>query len=239
VIFDDVFVPNARVFLDGETKFAATFAHSLGLWVRASSFIATCNSFDVMTGLAQMVAEANGLERVEHVKLKIAEMAINATLIRGALEASMMHVKRMDGGVLAPDEVYINAGKYQAGAQYGLMVRHLLDIAGGSAITAPSMRDLEDEEVGELVRKYMGAKETVDGADRTQLFHAIHDFTTSAGGGAKYVGLLLSGGGLYAQAVVSRGRYDMARAKDLALASFGWKGSTTRPAAAPGAIAAQ
>jgi 4-hydroxybutyryl-CoA dehydratase/vinylacetyl-CoA-Delta-isomerase len=239
VIFEDVFVPNERVFLDGETKFAATFAHSLGLWVRASSFIATCNAFDTMVGLAQLVAEANGLERVEHIKLKIAEMAINATLIRGALEASMMHAKRMEGGVLAPDEVYVNAGKYQAAAQYALMVRHLLDIAGGSAITAPSMRDLENPDVGHLVRKYMGTKATVDGAYRTQLFHAIHDFTASAGGGAKYVGLLLSGGGLYAQAVVSRGRYNMARAKEMALASFGWNGPTTIPAPEPAAIAAQ
>ena len=34
VIFDDVFVPNDRVFLDGETGSAAVFAHSLGLWER-------------------------------------------------------------------------------------------------------------------------------------------------------------------------------------------------------------
>jgi hypothetical protein len=29
-----VFVPNERVFLDGETRHAAVFAHSLGLWER-------------------------------------------------------------------------------------------------------------------------------------------------------------------------------------------------------------
>ena len=34
VIFDDVFVPNERMFLDGETAYAAVFAHSLGLWER-------------------------------------------------------------------------------------------------------------------------------------------------------------------------------------------------------------
>jgi 4-hydroxybutyryl-CoA dehydratase/vinylacetyl-CoA-Delta-isomerase len=101
------------------------------------------------------------------------------------------------------------------------------------------MRDLENDEVGELVRKYMATKETVDGAYRTQLFHAIHDFTSSAAGGAKYVGLLLSGGGLYAQAVVSRGRYDMVRAKQMALATFGWEGPTTKPATAPDKLAAQ
>jgi 4-hydroxybutyryl-CoA dehydratase/vinylacetyl-CoA-Delta-isomerase len=239
VIFDDVFVPNERVFLDGETKFAAAFAHSLGLWVRASSMISVCDTFDTMVGLAQLVAEANGLERIEHIKMKIAEMAITATLIRSTLEASMTHARPLDGGVLAPDEVYTNAGKYHAVANYSLMVRHLLDIAGGSAITAPSVRDLENHEIGPLVRKYMGTKASVDGAYRLALFHAIHDFTSSAHGGARYVGLLLAGGGLYAQAVVTRGRYDMAGAKERALAAFGWTEPTTQSTAEPSALAAQ
>lgn len=34
VIFDDVFVPNERIFLDGEVSAASLFAHSLGLWER-------------------------------------------------------------------------------------------------------------------------------------------------------------------------------------------------------------
>jgi 4-hydroxybutyryl-CoA dehydratase/vinylacetyl-CoA-Delta-isomerase len=221
VIFDDVFVPHERILLDGETKFAATFAHALGLWVRASSLISVCKSYDVMVGLAQLIAEANGIERIEHVKAKISEMIVHATLLRGAMEASMTHATRLEGGVLSPDEVFTNAAKFHAAAQYGLMVRHLLDIAGGSAITAPSVRDLENPEIGGLVRKYMSGKPTYDGAFRLHLFNAIHDFTTSAYGGAKYVGLLQGGGGLYAQSVVTRGRYDIARAKRLALDAVG------------------
>ena len=34
VIFDDVFVPSERVFLDGHPELAGLFAHSLGLWER-------------------------------------------------------------------------------------------------------------------------------------------------------------------------------------------------------------
>jgi 4-hydroxybutyryl-CoA dehydratase/vinylacetyl-CoA-Delta-isomerase len=221
VIFDDVFVPRERLFLDGETALASVFAHSLGLWVRASSMIGLCDSMDRLVGLAQLAAEANGLQRTDHIKLKISEMAITATLVRGTLEAAILHAKRLPEGMLAPDETYINAGKYHAAANYSLMVRHLLDIAGGSAITAPSMSDIDNVEIGPLVRKYMSTTDEVDGAWRTQLFHAIHDATSSAYGGANYVGLLLAGGGLYAQNVVTRVRYDMARAKALALESMG------------------
>ncbi len=222
VIFDDVFVPAERIFLDGEVKQAATFAHSLGLWVRTSSMISMCDGFDVMVGLAQLIAEANGLERVEHIKMKISEMVIHATLLRASLEASMMHAAQLDSGVLAPSEIYTNAGKYHGAANYMVMVRHLLDIAGGSAITAPSMRDLENEDIGHLVRKYMGSKQSIDGAYRTRLFHAVHDLTTSAQGGAKYAGVMMGGGGLYAQNIVTRMRYDMERAKQMAFDAMGF-----------------
>ena len=134
----------------------------------------------------------------------------------------MMHAAKLDSGVLAPSEIYTNAGKYHGAANYMVMVRHLLDIAGGSAITAPSMRDLENEDIGHLVRKYMGSKQSIDGAYRTRLFHAVHDLTTSAQGGAKYAGVMMGGGGLYAQNIVTRMRYDMARAKQMAFDAMGF-----------------
>lgn len=222
VIFEDVFVEEERVFLDGETEMAAAFAHSLGLWVRASHLAKICDDLDRLTGFAQLIAEANGTERIGHIKDKIAEMAITATLVRASFEASMGRASTIHDGIMVPDEVFTNAGKYHAAAQYALMVRHLLDIAGGSTITAPSARDLENSEIGPLVRKYMGTKQSIDGEYRLRLFHAIHDLTTSAYGGHHHVALLQSGGGLYAQSVVTRGRYDMPRAKRLALESFGW-----------------
>ena len=53
-------------------------------------------------------------------------------------------------------------------------------------------------------------------------FHAIHDMTTSAQGGARYAGVLAGGGGLYAQQIVTRMRYDMDRAKQMAFDAMGF-----------------
>ena len=60
VVFDDVFVPNERVFLAGETEFSATFAHALGLWERLGGTAHLAEFGDTLVGLAQLVAEANG-----------------------------------------------------------------------------------------------------------------------------------------------------------------------------------
>ena len=217
VIFDDVFVPEDRIFLNGETQYAGVFAHSLGLWERLGGLTFMSNEADELVGFAQLIAEANGLAKVQHVREKISEMIIHATLIRGALEAAIANCEIGDNGAAFPSELYINAGKYQAASQYNLMCRHLHDISGGSVLTAPAIADLENNEVGPLVRKYMTANPEVDGETRMKLFHAIRDLTADAMGGWRYVTNIQAGGGLYAQRIVTRKHYDMEKAKRMAL----------------------
>jgi 4-hydroxybutyryl-CoA dehydratase/vinylacetyl-CoA-Delta-isomerase len=217
VIFDDVFVPNERIFLDGEVSSAAVFAHSLGLWERLGGLTALADDADVMVGLAQLIAEANGLAGEAHIKEKISEMIINATVVRACYEAALAHSQVGPFGAAFPDELYTNAGKYTGAAAYNLMVRHLHDIAGGAIVTAPSRADLENPDVGHLARKYMGTRHDVDGEYRTRLFHAIRDLTADTYGGWRQVTNIQAGGGLYAQRIVTRKHYDLDRAKHAAL----------------------
>ncbi|MEE2784218.1 MAG: 4-hydroxyphenylacetate 3-hydroxylase N-terminal domain-containing protein [Pseudomonadota bacterium] len=217
VIFDDVFVPNERVFLDGKTDLAAIFAHSLGLWERLGGLSGMASGYDRLVGYAQLISEANGLEKMGHIKEKISEMMINATLIRASLEAAIENCSITSDGAAFPNELYTNVGKYHGAANYSLMVRHLHDIAGGSVLTAPSIADLENETTGHLIRKYMGTKQEVDGTYRTRLFHAIRDVTADALGGWSAVTNIQAGGGLYAQRIVSRMHYDLENAKRQAL----------------------
>ncbi|MFQ5698475.1 MAG: 4-hydroxyphenylacetate 3-hydroxylase N-terminal domain-containing protein [Myxococcota bacterium] len=217
VIFEDVFVPNERIFLDGETAHAAIFAHALGLWERLGGLSGMADEADVLVGLAQLIAEANGLAGVAHIKEKIAEMIIHATLVRAALEAALSHCKTGAHGAAFPDELFTNAGKYHGAANYGLMVRHLHDIAGGSVLTAPDVADLENPDTGPLIRKYLATMNGVDGEYRARLFHTIRDLTADAYGGWKLVTNIQAGGGLYAQRIVTRRHYDLERAKRHAL----------------------
>jgi 4-hydroxybutyryl-CoA dehydratase/vinylacetyl-CoA-Delta-isomerase len=219
VIFDDVFVPTERVFLDGDVEMASVFAHSLGLWERLGGLAAMAGSYEVLIGFAQLVSEANGVEKVGHVKEKISEMMINATLIRATLEAAIDGCSITSDGAAFPNELYTNVGKYHGAANYSLMVRHLHDIAGGSVLTAPAMADLENVQTGHLIRKYMSTMQSVDGTYRTQLFHAIRDLTADALGGWHAVTNIQAGGGLYAQRIVARMHYDLEHAKQRALAA--------------------
>jgi 4-hydroxybutyryl-CoA dehydratase / vinylacetyl-CoA-Delta-isomerase len=217
VVFNDVFVPNERVFLAGEVEHSATFAHSLGLWERLGSIGHYAEMADTLVGLAQLIAEANGLQRVPHIKDKIAGMITYATLIRSGLESAIQHATFTPEGWASPDELFTNAAKYYAAAEFSRIVRDLHDIAGGSVLTAPSLDDLRNTETEAMVAKYMRTMEGIDAGYRMRLFHTIRDYTADAYGGWQHVTMLQAGGGLHAQKVVVAKHYDMDRAKLLAL----------------------
>jgi len=217
VIFDDVFVPNDRIFLDGEVEHAAVFAHSLGLWERLKALTFMADEADVLVGLAQLIAEANGLAKVPHIREKVNDMILYATLVRSGLLAAVSSSKITPEGLAVPDECFTNAAKFYGAANFAVMVRHLHDIAGGSVVTAPSMADFDNPETGPLVEKYMATGNGVTGRYRTALMHAIRDLTADTWGGHNAVIQLQAGGGLHAQRLVTRKHYDLAAAKQRAL----------------------
>ncbi len=219
VVFDDVFVPRERVFLDGDVTQAAVFAHTLGLWVRLNEMIALVRRADEQVGLAQLIAEANGTERVGHIQDKIDAMIVYATLLRAGLHAAISAADPTPEGYYAPDELFTNATKYYAASNLHAMNNLLQDIAGGSVVSAPSMADLHSPEIGAFVEKYMRTGPEVSGEYRLALFQAIRDATADTFGGWQVVSHLNGGGGLYAQRLVTRKHYDMATAKSLALSA--------------------
>ncbi|MCW0216467.1 MAG: hypothetical protein OJJ54_24220 [Pseudonocardia sp.] len=221
VILEDVFVPTERIFLDGQVQHATVFAHSLGLWERLGGLSSMAEGADLLVGLAQLIAQANGTEAVSHVRDKIDDMIIHATLVRAALEAAITHCHVGDNGAAFPDELYTNAGKYHAASNYDMLVQHLHDIAGGSIVTAPSIADLENPVVGPAVRKYMQANPEYDGEMRLRLFHVIRDLTADTYGGWRLVTNIQAGGGLYAQKIVTRKHYPLTDAVAKARALVG------------------
>ena len=136
------------------------FAHSLGLWERLGGLTGDGRRRR-RAGRASpsSIAEANGLAGEAHIKEKISEMIIHATVVRACSRRRSRTAEAGEFGAAFPDELYTNAGKYTGAASYNLMVRHLHDIAGGAVVTAPSIADLENPEVGHLARKYMSTRQ--------------------------------------------------------------------------------
>src|SRR5690606_22031348 len=102
---------------------SATFAHALGLWQRLGAVARLAREADLLVGLAQLLAEANGLERIHHIRDKISDLIIYASLIRAGMEAAISNAQTSPDGYLTPDEVFTNAAKYYGAANLAVMLR--------------------------------------------------------------------------------------------------------------------
>ena len=81
VIFDDVFVPNDRIFLNGEVEFAGMLVERFAGYHRQSYGGCKVGVGDVLIGASALAAEMNGAQKASHVKDKLIEMThLNETL---------------------------------------------------------------------------------------------------------------------------------------------------------------
>lgn len=221
VVFDDVFVPWERVFLAGETQLAGVLANSLGLWERIGGLIAMVDRSELLVGIVRLIAEYNGIEKAGHVQDKLGDLIFYAELLRLSLDASVRNYQTTDTGMVYPDPLPINVGKYHGASNYALMVRHVWDICGGAVVTLPTEADLRNEETGHYLKKYLHTKAGVDVEDRMRLFNLVRDLTADAYGGWENVTTIQAGGGLAAQRIVALRSYDLEAAKQRARTAAG------------------
>jgi 4-hydroxybutyryl-CoA dehydratase/vinylacetyl-CoA-Delta-isomerase len=221
LIFDEVFVPNDRVFLDGEVSHAASLAHALGLWERSNAVAYSGSSADRLVGLASLLAEMNGAADRTDIRDQLSEMAIYATMCRAGWEAAMANATLNEDGTMSPASLYISASKFYNAELHGRMVDILHDIAGTLLVEAPSMADYDNDQIGADLREHLAGESGWSAQDRLKLLHYVRDLTADTYGGWIAVTESLAGGGQYAQRLVTLRHYDLNEAKRLARRAVG------------------
>ncbi len=221
VIFDDVFVPWDRVFLAGEYELAGILAHSLGLWERIGGLIGMVERSRLLVGTAQLLCEMNGIHRASHIQEKISDLVFYAEMLRMSLEHAIRNYKVTETGMVYPDPLAVNVGKFYGAANWHLMVQKLHDMGGGLVITLPTEADYRNEEITRYMDKYLHTKSDVPVEDRMRMYNLIRDMTADAYGGWELVTTLAAGGGLAAQRIVTMREYDLEGAKDAAREAAG------------------
>ena len=224
VFFDDVFVPNERVFMAGESQYAIEAVMLNGAFLRLSATASGPVRADMVVGAAQVMAEMNGLDRVPLIRDKIAELMIYAETLR-AMGRAAIEESEMVAGVAVPNTLIANAGKYQAMVGYHHAAALLQDIAGGGVVTSPSGADLAGPVTGPLVEKYFaGARET-SAEERLRMFNLVRDLTASDHAGDDSIATLHGGGSIGAQKQAVLRSYDTERATRIARRAAGLDGA--------------
>ncbi|MBI2820509.1 MAG: 4-hydroxybutyryl-CoA dehydratase [Acidobacteria bacterium] len=217
VIFDDVFVPDERIFLNGEWQFAGPLAQMFANYHRVTAAAYKYPFAELLAGSAQLVAECNGVDRVAHVRDKIAWLVMYAESILALSEAACHKAVQDPGtGLYYPDPVIGNAGKFFFADNYHAAVKAVQDIAGGIIATIPSEHDWNNPETQPYLAKYLAGSQKATVEERFRVIHLIKDLVASELGGFWEVTSLHAEGSLAAERLATYAHADMKRYRDAA-----------------------
>ncbi len=177
LVFDDVFVPRQRIFMDGEYEFSGMLVERFAAYHRQSYGGCKVGVGDVLIGAAATAAEFNGVAAASHVRHKLAEMVhLNETLFSCGLACSLRGGPTASGTYLV-DVLLANVCKQNVTRLPYEIGRLAEDIAGGLMVTMPSEKDLHHPTVGPYVEKYLQGVDGVPTADRMAILRLIENIT--------------------------------------------------------------
>ena len=233
IIFDDVFVPNERVFLNGhgdprQTPYAGFLALMFAHYHRHSYTGCKPAVSEVIASAAALVAEYNGIERASHAQDKLSHLIGTAELVFAAGESSAKHSEKAPSGTQVPDEILTNAGRRLAGEMIYEEYKILADLSGGIIATLPYEASFTSEEVGELAMKYLKRNPRVKPEYIYRCFKGIEALAVSDLAGLMQVAGLHGGGSPQMETITMMMRYDLEKLKDISKYLFGIKSRLKR-----------
>ena len=176
VIFEDVFIPNEFIFMNGETDFAAMLVERFTSYHRRS-YVCKSGVGDVLIGAAATIAEYNGVERASHIRDKLVEMThLNETIFATGIASSYQSYATKSGAYIC-DDMLANVCKHHVTKIPYEMGRLAQDLAGGLVVTLPSEGDYRHEELGPLLEKYFKGRDDVPTEYRVRILRLIENMT--------------------------------------------------------------
>ncbi|MDR2752509.1 MAG: aromatic ring hydroxylase, partial [Clostridiales bacterium] len=220
-IFDDVFVPKERVFMNGlaypeSAPYAGLLAIMFAHFHRHSYTGCKPATSEVLASSAALIAEYNGIEKASHVQEKICHIITVAELVYAAGVASALRCVKMPSGTMVPDEILTNAGRKLAGEEIYNEAKILTDLAGGLIATLPLEDSYYNEDIGPLLNKYIMRNPLVSAENVHRCFRMIEDQLISELGGSMLVAGLHGGGSPQMEAIAMMGGYNIEELKGIA-----------------------
>jgi aromatic ring hydroxylase len=180
VIFEDVFVPNERVFMCKEAKYGRRVAMLFADSHRHSYSGCKPAVTDIMCGVTALAAQANNIHKVGHVREKLTEFAMAAELAYAAGTAAAIYGEETSAGVFFPNEIYANVGRKLTGELIYHEYNLLTEIAGGIAVTMPFHEDFKEGENVEKLKEFIVRNPEISAEDSLKIWKLVENVGASA-----------------------------------------------------------
>ncbi len=217
IAFEDVFVPQDRIFMNGETEFTGSLVYRFAAHHRANYGACKTGLIDVLIGAVSYLTLIQGTARASHVRDKVTEMIHLCETLYSSSIACSAEGWPTDSGAYMVDTMLANVCKQNVTRFHFEVARLAVDLAGGFLATLPSQYDLESEDVGHLVKKYFSGVEGIPTEHRMKISRLIEAMT----GGTALVESMHGAGSPQAQRIMIFREGDLDKKIRLAKALLG------------------
>ena len=178
IIFDNVFVPNDRIFNLGDPTAmqyygpVCVFAHwhvLTRLAVKAELFV----------GAGQLVLDYLGTSRIPAVQMMLGELIEYAQTLRAFVIAAEALAKPTNGDVMAPDAGMLTAGRLYSIQNYPRIIHILQEMCGQGLVMRFGKKAFDNPEVGHYLHDLLPGH-GVSAMVKEQLMNFIWDMTSGA-----------------------------------------------------------
>ena len=202
MVFEDVFVPEEQIFLDGEVDLSGKLVERFAAYHRQSYGGCKVGVGDVLIGATALIARMNGVEGASHIRDKIVEMIhLNETMFACGVACSTLG-HQTKAGNFEVDMLLANVCKLNVTRFPFELARLATDVAGGLLGTMPSEKDMEDPVTGPYIKKYLAAAQGVNVVDRMKVLRLIENIVAGAGAVAYLIESVHGAGSPMAQRIM-------------------------------------
>jgi 4-hydroxybutyryl-CoA dehydratase / vinylacetyl-CoA-Delta-isomerase len=170
IVFDNVFVPWERVFMCGEWKYSMLLAYTFATFHRFTAISYKIPLVETMAGCAVAMAKYNGLDKVGHIRGKLADIAAYVETLRALTNAAAQDPV-MYGDIAVPNPLIANMAKLHFASKYHSFIELIQDICGGIIGTAPDKKDWDNPDIHDYLEHYLGGSEKYSTLERMKMIH--------------------------------------------------------------------
>ncbi|MFG1301043.1 4-hydroxyphenylacetate 3-hydroxylase family protein [Xanthobacter sp. V3C-3] len=179
VIFDDVLIPWEDVFFYRYTKAAQFVRGTLHRYSAYPYVLRLLYVADMMIGAALWNAKQTGLDKLQSVQEKLADLAVYREGINAHLTASIALAEKSPAGLLMPNQSILYAGRVLACSQLPAMMHATRELIGGQICVTPNVAAFEAEGTGEWLKKFYTLNDNWASEDRRKLLAFARDLVSS------------------------------------------------------------
>src|SRR4030042_4764143 len=205
-----------RVFMCGEWEFGRRLALLFADSHRFSYTGCKPAVSDILCGTAALVAEANNIERIAHVKEKLSEIAGIGELAFAAGIAAAMYGEKTSSGTYTPNVIYANIGRRLMGENIYHEMNLLTEIAGGLCVTLPFEEDFISKETKGDLEKLMKRNPKMSFEDACRVWRLVESIGASSMGVWTQIAGVHGGGSPIMETITLNAEIDYEAKKNIA-----------------------